>query len=143
MSRVMTYRHEFVRSFPEPLQEGVLYVSVEFGSTAHRCMCGCGQEVFARLSPRDWRIIYDGKAVSLDPSIGNWSFPCRSHYWLEGGRVSWAAQWSSEQIEQGRALDRARKARHYGEQPAQEPTAAGGRPSPGVLAKLFGWLVGR
>jgi hypothetical protein len=115
MSRIDSYQHEFVRSFPECLEEGVLYVSVEFGSAAHRCFCGCGQEVYTPLSPRDWMMIYDGEAVSLDPSIGNWSFRCQSHYWLERGRVTWARQWSVKQIERGRALDRIRKARHFGE----------------------------
>ena len=90
MTRAMTYRHEFVDAFPERLDDGILYVSVEFGSAAHRCLCGCGSEVYTRLSPKDWLMIYDGETISLDPSIGNWSFPCQSHYWLERGRVSWA-----------------------------------------------------
>jgi len=29
--------------------------------------------------------------VSLAPSIGNWSFPCNSHYWITGNEVRWAA----------------------------------------------------
>jgi uncharacterized protein DUF6527 len=138
--RAYEFRHEFVRSFPERLEEGVLYVSVEFDSTAHRCMCGCGQEVYAQLSPRDWSMIYDGETVSLDPSIGNWSFACRSHYWLDRGRVSWAAQWSKDQIERGRAFDRVRKAQHYGEQP-EEGTPA--RERRGVISRFFGWIIGR
>lgn len=116
MSRASSYRHEFVRSFPEPLAEGVLYVSVEFGTAAHRCFCGCGQEVYTPLSPRDWMMIFDGDTVSLDPSVGNWSFRCQSHYWLERGRISWAQPWSVKQVERGRALDRVRKARHFDEQ---------------------------
>ena len=113
MSRASSYRHEFVRSFPEPLGEGVLYISVEFGSAAHRCFCGCRHEVYTPLSPRDWMMIYDGETVSLDPSIGNWSFSCQSHYWLVRGQVTWDRPWSVKQVEQGRALDRIRKSREY------------------------------
>ncbi|MGW5416889.1 DUF6527 family protein [Actinomadura geliboluensis] len=29
--------------------------------------------------------------MSLDPSIGNWSLPCRSHYGVRRGRVQQAA----------------------------------------------------
>ena len=28
--------------------------------------------------------------TTLDPSIGNWSFACRSHYFMRKGRVVWA-----------------------------------------------------
>ena len=143
MRRAGSYRHEFVRSFPERLEDGVLYVSVEFGNTAHRCMCGCGSEVYARLSPGDWLMVYDGETVSLDPSIGNWSFPCQSHYWLERGRVNWAAQWSREQIEQGRALSRMRKARHYDNQMGQKSSAHSTEFSKGTVGRLVDWLLGR
>lgn len=141
MSRAETYTHAFVRSFPDRLEEGVLYVSVEFCNTAHRCMCGCGQEVYAPLSPRDWTMIFDGETVSLDPSIGNWSFPCRSHYWLVRGGVSWALQWSSAEIERGRALDRMTKSRHYGEETSdtRDHPAANAK---GLVARILTWLFG-
>ncbi|MFC4855982.1 DUF6527 family protein [Actinophytocola glycyrrhizae] len=29
----------------------------------------------------DQRRDFNGETVSLSPSIGNWSFPCRSHYY--------------------------------------------------------------
>lgn len=142
MSRIDSYRHEFVRSFPEPLQNGVLYVSLEFANVAHRCCCGCGQEVYTPLSPRDWAMTFDGETVSLAPSIGNWSFPCRSHYWLNQGRVSWAKQWTQEQVEMGRTSDRVRKAHHYGAQPNNSPVQDAAQPGT-RLGKLLGWLLGR
>ena len=33
--------------------------------------------------------MFDGRTISLNPSIGNWSYPCRSHYWIKGNRVVW------------------------------------------------------
>lgn len=143
MSRAYSYRYEFVRSFPDRLEEDVLYVSVEFGNTAHRCFCGCGQEVYARLSPRDWMMIFDGETVSLDPSIGNWSFPCPSHYWLDRGRVAWAERWTPEQIERGRAFDGIRKSRYYREESAANAAPASSRPEPSFIRKYLGWLIGR
>src|SRR5712664_1055270 len=85
----MKLSHNFVRSVPEALEQGVLYVSIEYATAIHRCCCGCGKEVVTPLSPRDWKLTFDGETVSLHPSIGNWSFPCRSHYWIKQDRVEW------------------------------------------------------
>jgi hypothetical protein len=62
--------------------------------------------VVTPLSPVDWTLTFDGKTVSLDPSIGSWDLPCQSHYWIKRGVVRWAARWSREEIESGRARDR-------------------------------------
>lgn len=104
--RRATLTHQFVQHVPDKLEDGVVYVSIEFATAIHKCMCGCGQEVVIVLSPTDWRLIFDGESISLDPSIGNWGFPCRSHYWITRNRVRWAEVWSDEQIERGRAYDR-------------------------------------
>ena len=103
MSRA-AYTHKFVKAFPDKLDEGTLYVSVEFGTAAHLCFCGCRSEVYTRFSPRDWSMRFNGETVSVSPSIGNWSFDCQSHYILDGGRVHWADKWSRERIELGRLL---------------------------------------
>lgn len=79
--------HEFVEYIPEQLTEGVVYVSIPFRTVVHRCCCGCGLEVVTPLSPTKWTLSFDGQAISLTPSIGNWSFPCQSHYWIRGNRV--------------------------------------------------------
>src|SRR5690242_16753705 len=97
-------RHELVEYLPECLQEGVLYVSFQFGTAAHRCCCGCGQEVVTPLGPTGWQLTIDSGAVSLFPSVGNWSLPCQSHYWIRGNEVIWAAQWTNSQIEATRAV---------------------------------------
>src|SRR5579862_3536458 len=97
--------HEFVDSVPDTLQFGVLYVSIRFATAVHLCPCGCGYEVVTPFSPTDWRLTFDGKTISLDPSIGNWSFPCQSHYWIRKNRVQWARKWSKDEIAAGRARD--------------------------------------
>jgi hypothetical protein len=35
---------------------------------------------------------FDGRSVSLTPSIGSWSLPCHSHYFLTRGKVRWAGR---------------------------------------------------
>lgn len=102
-------QHRFVDFIPERLEEGVLYVSLEYMTVAHLCCCGCGSEVSITLSPTDWRLIFDGKTVSLEPSIGSWTLPCKSHYFITRNRVVWARTWSREQIQAGRQFDAARK----------------------------------
>jgi hypothetical protein len=139
MSKVTALKHEFVEFIPDQLEEGKLYVSIEYATVAHKCCCGCGKEVVTPLSPTDWKLIFDGKFVSLDPSIGNWSFQCKSHYWIRNGRVQWALQWSQEQIERGRAYDRSAKARHFGtsEESAHAAAADVGKQELGKPKKRF------
>lgn len=78
----MKMKHEFVKSVPKNPEKGVIYVSIDYATVIHQCCCGCGREVVTPLSPTDWQLSFDGQTVSLDPSIGNWSFPCQSHYWI-------------------------------------------------------------
>lgn len=108
MSRIKEYTHEFVEFIPDELEPGVLYVSTAYATAAHLCMCNCGFEVTSPLSPQQWRLVFDGQTVSLSPSIGNWGFECESHYWLEWGTVDWAAKWTRERIDAGRAATRLR-----------------------------------
>ncbi|WP_418132294.1 DUF6527 family protein (plasmid) [Variovorax sp. 375MFSha3.1] len=86
---------------------------MSYSLAAHRCACGCGLEVVTPLSPTDWTLLFDGENVSLEPSIGNWSFPCRSHYFIRQGKIKWAANMSEDMIERGRQRDRVSKQAHY------------------------------
>jgi hypothetical protein len=78
--KIETLEPAFVESAPDQLEEGVLYVSTTYASAMHLCCCGCGTEVITPLSPARWSITFDGETISLWPSVGNWSQPCRSHY---------------------------------------------------------------
>lgn len=105
--------HQFVQVVPDKLQEGVLYVSIEYATVVHKCLCGCGKEVATPISPTDWRLTFDGDSVSLDPSIGNWGFPCRSHYWIRNNRVLWCDDMPQNLIDAGRARDKRAKTAYY------------------------------
>lgn len=129
MLRANRLQAEFVEFIPDEPVDGRIYVSLEYETAVHRCCCGCGNLVCTPLTPTDWRIRIDGPYVSLHPSVGNWSFPCQSHYWVERGRVRWAEAMSQDQIAGVRAMDRARKAEFYGSPPSH-----------GFLAGAWGWI---
>ena len=105
--------HRFIEYIPERLDSGVLYISMEYATAAHRCCCGCGGEVVTPFSPTDWSMTFDGEEVSLSPSIGNWNFACRSHYFIRLGRVIEAGAWTDKKVEENRRMDRSAKARYY------------------------------
>lgn len=107
--RRTSLNHEFVEFIPSELQEGTLYVSVQYATAVHTCACGCGNKIVTPISPAGWRLLFDGDSVSLTPSIGNWQFPCRSHYWIKSNKVRWVEAWTPEQIAAGRQ----REARDY------------------------------
>jgi hypothetical protein len=103
-------RPEFVTTMPERLEPGLLYVSMEYATAIHLCACGCGSQVVTPLSPTDWELTFDGVDVTLSPSVGNWSFPCRSHYLVRSGRIVPADTWDDDEIAASRRRDARRKA---------------------------------
>ena len=106
--------HEFVEFIPREMEENTLYVAMGFATASHRCFCGCGSEVVTPLSPVGWQLFFDGEAVSLTPSIGSWSLPCQSHYWIRRGEIDWASPMSPEEIDRVKRRDRWDAERHYG-----------------------------
>lgn len=113
MNQAIVLTYEFVKSIPEQLEERTLYVSMDYATVVHKCCCGCGREVVTPLSLTDWKLTYDGVSISLFPSIGNWNFKCKSHYWIEKSTAKWADQWSNKQIKIGRAHDRRAKKKYH------------------------------
>jgi hypothetical protein len=140
---------QFVEEIPEAVEPGVFYVSLEHGSMIHLCPCGCGHEVALPLTPLDWRFTFDGETISVSPSVGSWSLPCRSHYIIDRGRVRWAEDWIEAEVEAGRRRDQARKDIRFnppsvakeGPEFAVRPPdeTAEGNPRKGVLKGLRMW----
>jgi hypothetical protein len=148
MREDIVLKHEFVEFIPDELKQGTIYVSIRFATVAHLCCCGCGSKVVTPLRPTDWKLIFDGKTISLDPSIGNWSFACQSHYWIRHNKVNWAGQWSKEEIGAGRAYDTMAKDEYFGtsETPAAPVASAGAggperrQPNKSFWQRLKKWL---
>jgi len=109
----MKIRIERVRTMPENLEPGVLYVSDEFGTAAHLCACGCGSKIRTPIGPTEWSLRESAVGPTLHPSIGNWQKPCRSHYLIVDGDILWAGAMSSEKIRAGRAAEQKRRENYY------------------------------
>lgn len=105
--------HRFVEFIPKELEDDVIYISMRFKTIVHKCVCGCGNKTVTPLSPTDWKLIFNGKYISVAPSIGNWSFPCQSHYWITDNRVEWACKWTEGEIRAGRNYNRMKKDNYY------------------------------
>lgn len=104
------YEFYFVSRIPDEIENGRLYICLDCNVAIHRCACGCGEKVVTPIDPRGWTITYDGETISLSPSIGNWSFDCKSHYFIRRNRVVWAQPWreydSIDQIKESTPANR-------------------------------------
>ena len=136
----LAFEHVFVDTVPPDLNEGKLYISIRYRTASHLCACGCGNKVVTPIKPPKWHLYFDGASVSLWPSIGRWQLPCRSHYWIEQGKVRWSKPWTREQIEAGRTRDAedlqrwyARRDREPGSSTALDKAQL---PTKGLLARM-------
>jgi hypothetical protein len=89
MARLTFLIPEFVQYMPERLVEGVLYISRQFEVAIHLCACGCGEKTVTPFGGWGWKLTVHEDDVTLNPSIGNYQFACRSHYWIENNQVRW------------------------------------------------------
>lgn len=104
--KIKNIRPEFVIRFPGVFEQGVLYISEEFGTAGHLCCCGCREKVITPLNPAKWHLRKEGNTVSLWPSIGNWNYACKSHYVITKNKVIEADQFDAEKIEAVQRRDR-------------------------------------
>jgi hypothetical protein len=142
--KISVLKPAFVQSIPDKLDDGVLYVSIEYATAVHKCCCGCGSEVVTPLGPTAWKLIYDRK-VSLHPSVGSWNLPCRSHYWIQQNTARWAERWSNDRIAAARAFEREAAATYYGGEKPAIPSAPVGVPTEAresLWARLRNWFAG-
>lgn len=93
-------KHKFVEFIPAEPEEGIIYISMEYATATHLCPCGCKSKVITPITPIDWQLTFNGDSISLQPSVGNWRFPCRSHYFIKHNEVVWAGSFTDEQIQE-------------------------------------------
>lgn len=79
---------EFIEFLPMNLEDGKLYISMKYCTAVHLCACGCGERVVTPLQPNGWKLSFDG-LVTLRPSIGNFEYPCMSHYFITDNEIQW------------------------------------------------------
>lgn len=86
--RIYEMKNAFVHRIPGELEEGVLYICLDCDVVVHKCACGCGEKVVLPLAPEHWKFSYDGE-VTLSPSIGNYQYKCKSHYFIRNNKIVW------------------------------------------------------
>ena len=133
-------QHEFVEFMPEVLQKDTIYVSFEYKTATHLCVCGCKREVVTPLSPTDWQLIFNGVSISLRPSIGSWDFPCRSHYFITNNKVEWAGNWTEEQIKITKQNDALSKKVYYGNLNSKTEAVNSTSKTKGMLSKILSYF---
>lgn len=111
--KISSITSQFVDRIPKVMDDGVLYISDKFATSAHNCCCGCGGKVVLPLKAGQWTLTNRKGKISLSPSVGNWSLACQSHYWIEDNAIRWSTQFTKEKIAANRAHDkRVREAAH-------------------------------
>ena len=83
------YKTLFVDRMTPCPKDGTLYMLPQFNVAIHNCMCGCGKQVVTPLGDGQWSWSFDGDSTTLSPSVGNFQYDCKSHYFLRQGKVTW------------------------------------------------------
>ncbi|MFA1624304.1 DUF6527 family protein [Rhizobium mongolense] len=102
------------------MDDGILYISEEFGTAAHNCCCGCGVKIVTPLKAGKWQMRNSNGLVTIHPSIGNWSSACQSHYIIAGNQIRWARGFSEAEIRSNRAHDKRVSAAAHAQREVQE-----------------------
>lgn len=92
MNKLEQIEPVFCEDIPEKLEHGKLYISKAHGVAVHLCACGCGNKTVTDLKPKwndGWSMIEQNGKVTLRPSIGNFDFPCKSHYFITENHIDW------------------------------------------------------
>lgn len=87
--RISKFDTVFVDRIPLELEYGKLYVCLDCNVVVHLCPCGCNEKVVLPIGKDQWVLKYDGEGVTLSPSVGNFQFNCKSHYFISDSNVQW------------------------------------------------------
>jgi len=77
----------YVEFIPDILEESILYISKEFNTAVHLCVCGCKKIVVTPLNSEMWTLTFNEDKPTLTPSIGSFSLQCKSHYFIRDGKI--------------------------------------------------------
>ena len=87
--KIEEFKIKSVERIPHNLEEGILYVCLECNVAVHLCACGCRDRTVTPLGYGGWALTYNENGLSLNPSIGNFNIPCKSHYFITNNKVRW------------------------------------------------------
>lgn len=128
MTQTVSIKAEYVDLMPSTMKEGIVYISNKYKTAMHLCPCGCGNKVATPLKQGGWEVSVIGGLVSLNPSVSNSSFPCRSHYFISNGSVRWERKLSDSEIESAWSRDHAAREVHFD------------RPTESMWQKIWMWI---
>lgn len=76
--------------FEFEVEEGCLYVSMEYKTAMHLCACGCRQKVVTPIGDDGWQLTNNDDIVTLRPSIGNWAGQktYHAHYFITNNKIA-------------------------------------------------------
>lgn len=89
VQETMTAVHVYRLPDEKEMEQGKVYIADDFQVTAHLCCCGCGERVVMSIDPLGWKYTEEDGKPTFSPSIGNFGFPCKSHYFIRKGEVVW------------------------------------------------------
>ena len=67
------------------MEEQLIYISLEYKTASHLCLCGCKNLTVTPLGIGWWTIFIERGKINIQPSIGNFQFDCKSHYIIKNG----------------------------------------------------------
>ena len=102
----------FTKRIPEELDSGIMYVCIEGKTMMHLCPCVCGKIVVLSLDRTFWSFKYDGENISIFPSIGNYQFPCKSHYWIIDNCIVWDSDLKNDVFSKNRVQKLMKRIKH-------------------------------
>jgi hypothetical protein len=70
----------FVEFIPDTLMQDFVYISKEYETAVHLCLCGCGNLSVTPIGKNGWSFRETNGKISLSPSILNNNCPNRCHY---------------------------------------------------------------
>lgn len=100
MGKLTEIKPVYFEGYKPKLEEGILYISREFGACSHLCACGCGVECFLSIEGEGikcnpihhpWHFIDNNGKITITPSIGNWrgENPYHAHYFITENKIVW------------------------------------------------------
>jgi hypothetical protein len=109
----MRFRYQLVDRIPKQMEERVVYHTEEFELAGLLCACGCGHRI-TLIVPDSHRVWDEGGYATIQPSVGVFDAPCKSHYVIRAGNVQWLTAFSSAQATR---IMQAQIARHASQDP--------------------------
>jgi hypothetical protein len=90
-TRITQVQPVYVTTMDEILEPGKLYISKKYEVAIHLCACGCGVKTVTPLGDGEWNLTKNNGAVTLRPSIGNFSgeSPYHAHYYITNNKIDW------------------------------------------------------